>query len=344
MSANKSFPPVYTELPQEASEHLRRALPFINKYKTPVNPVNYAVWYEYVAGTNQPLSDEIDQRLSSNAPITSQVIQSLFEKYVLFGMPERLDVANNNIKLVVDNTINHINKAGSAASSCVAGLTDSQSILDKCSDIDQLKTIVSDILANSHRLTTTSNELKIELEQSSIMMEKMKKELEAVREMARTDGLTGLLNRGAFDKELLDLCHQPPVSLSLALFDLDNFKALNDNFGHLVGDKVLQFFSSLLKKHGNAPHICARFGGEEMVMILIDVSQHQAIELVDAIRMDLAKSQLKQKNTDHVIGQVTVSAGISFFQLGDTPSSLIDRADRALYKAKNNGRNQLKIN
>ncbi len=344
MSGNKSFPPVYTELAQEASENLRQALPLINKYKTPVNPVNYAVWYEYVSGKNQALRDEIDQRLSCNAPITSQITQALFEKYVLFDMPERLENANNGIKLVVDNTINNINKAESTASECAAELTDTQLILNECSDIDTLKSIVNSILANTQTLTNSSNGLKLELEQSSIEMARLKAELEQVKEIARIDGLTGLLNRSAFDKELQNLCNESGGRISLALFDLDHFKLLNDNFGHLVGDRVIQFFASLLKKHSGNEHIAARYGGEEMIVILLDLTQQKAIEFVDLVRSDLANSNLKQKDSDKLIGQITVSAGLSFFQLGDTPSSLIDRADRALYKAKHNGRNQVKIN
>lgn len=344
MSGNKSFPPVYTELAQEASENLRQALPLINKHKTPVNPVNYAVWYEYVSGKNQALRNEIDQRLSCNAPITSQITQALFEKYVLFDMPERLETANNGIKLVVDNTINNISKAESTANVCAAELTDTQSVLDSCSDVETLKTIVTSILANTQTLTRSSNDLKLELEQSSAEMARLKAELEQVKEIARTDGLTGLLNRASFDRELHTLCKESGERVSLALFDLDHFKRLNDSFGHLVGDRVIQFFASLLKKHSGNQHIAARYGGEEMVVILLDLTQQQAAEFVEAVRIGLANCNLKQKNSDKSIGQITVSAGLSFFQLGDTPNSLIDRADRGLYKAKQNGRNQININ
>jgi diguanylate cyclase len=344
MTGNKSFPPVYTELAQEASENLRQALPLINKFKTPVNPVNYAVWYEYVSGKNQALRDEIDQRLSCNAPITAQITQSLYEKYVLFDMPERLETANNGIKLVVDNTLTNINKAGSTASECAAELTDTQAILDNCSDIDTLKSLVSSILTNTQTLASSSQALKVELEQSSAEMERLKAELNAVKQIARVDGLTGLLNRSAFDKELQTLCTSGHMGVSLALFDLDHFKSINDTFGHLLGDKVLQYFASILKRYSGVQHEAARYGGEEMVLIIKNLPKQQAIELVEGIRTDLANSNLKQKNTEESIGQITVSVGMSFFQMGDTPTSLIDRADRALYKAKEQGRNQVKIN
>ncbi len=345
MSGNKSFPPTYSEPAQQASENLRQIIPLVNKHKTPVNPVNYAVWYEYVSGTNEQLRQEIDQHLNTNKPITSQVTQKLYEKYVLFDMPERIEHANVGMKLVVDNTLSNINRVESAASTCVADLTDSQAVLANCSDVDTLKGIVSNILTNTQTLTTTSQELKVELEKSSSEIEQLRTELEAVKEISRTDALTGLINRGTLDKELEKVCSQTQnKSTALLLFDLDHFKNLNDRLGHLIGDKVLQYFSSLLIEHAGDQHLAARFGGEEMVMILYDVSQQKAVEIANKVRTELAGSHLKHKKDDQPIGQVTVSIGVSFFMAGDTPSSFLDRADRALYTAKGNGRNQIQIN
>ena len=90
MAKQPSFPPVYTDAFQQASEHLRQTLPLINQYQTPVNPVNYAVWYEYVSGNNQALINAIDTRLAKGEDITADLTQYLYEKYVLMGMPERL--------------------------------------------------------------------------------------------------------------------------------------------------------------------------------------------------------------------------------------------------------------
>ena len=110
MSANKSFPPVYTDPAQQASENLRQVIPLVNKHKTPINPVNYAVWYEYVSGDNQKLNNEINTLLNNNQLVSSKVTQSLYEKYVLQGMPERLEKANSGLSLVVDNTLENIHK------------------------------------------------------------------------------------------------------------------------------------------------------------------------------------------------------------------------------------------
>lgn len=215
MSNQKSFPPVYGEAPQQASEHLRQVIPLVNKHKTALNPVNYAVWYEYVSGQNQQLKDEIDTRLSNQLPITQEVTQVLYEKYILLDMPERLEQANNVIKLVVDNTMSNINWAEAATSHCVSDLTHSQQVLDNCSDITTLKQVISNILSNTQSLTQTSQELRSELEKSSEEIEKLKSELLTVKEISRTDGLTGLLNRSTFDRELEEVCAHQVIKVLL---------------------------------------------------------------------------------------------------------------------------------
>ena len=259
------------------------------------------------------------------------------------GMPERIEQTNNGMEIVVANTLKNINKAETTAEQCATGFSSTQALLENCDDIEQLKNIVGTILSNTQKLTNTSNDLKQELAQSSQEMLKLKAELDEVKQVARTDGLTGLLNRSAFNKELANLCHQGENHIALALFDLDHFKKINDTFGHLLGDKVLQFFSSILKKHSNNIHLAARYGGEEMAMIMMHINEKQAADLVEVIRVTLADSHLKKKGDNESIGQVTVSVGITMLQKGDSVSRVIDRADQALYQSKANGRNQINI-
>lgn len=344
MTKSSSFPPIYDDEFQLASENLRRTLPLVNQFKTPVNPVNYAVWYEYVSGDNEELTSAIDTRLSKKEPITAEVTQYFYEKYVLMGMPERIDKTNSGLKLVVDNTLENINRAEATATQCTTGLTQSQTDLENCDDVQELKSLVSQILQNTQQLTSSSTELKSELIRSTEEIIKLRHELEAVKHTARTDGLTGLLNRGAFNRELQALCSQGDMVLSLALFDIDNFKRLNDTFGHVLGDKVLQYFATLLNDHRDDIHIAARYGGEEMAMIFLHTNLEESFLLAESIRQQFASSRLKKKGSEESIGQITVSVGISTLQLGDTPLTLLERADKALYKSKADGRNRVNFN
>lgn len=338
--STSSFPPVYTEPFHQASENLRRILPFINQHQTPINPVNYAVWYEYVAGNNQALKQAIDEHLQQYQKITPELTQNLYEQYVLMGMPERLEATNKGLRLVVDNTMTQINRVELAADDFSEDLAIQQTTLEQSETISEIKGVLAEILENTRKLSQSSSDLKQKLTVTTQEIIKLKDELEAVKEQAKTDGLTGLLNRHSLNKELTRLCLQDKTTFTLALFDIDNFKQVNDKFGHLLGDRVLQFFASLLKKHcEDQPHIAARFGGEEMALIFINTPAHNAVKVVDLIRQQLANSNLKKKGSNETIGTVTVSVGVSQHQPGDTTLNIIERTDVALYESKAAGRN-----
>ncbi|PCJ30411.1 MAG: GGDEF domain-containing protein [Gammaproteobacteria bacterium] len=343
MSISPSFPPFYDEATDKAAENLRLALPLIRKNDAPANPVNYAVWYEYVSGNNADLSTAIDELTENSEAITANISQSLYEKYVLMDMPKRLKEANTGLNGVVNNALNNINDVESKTNQCLSNFKESQAALKKCDDIDGLKALVGQILSNTKEMSQTSEDLKESLESSVLEIEKLKDELNCVKKSAERDSLTDLLNRGAFDRELQAACEDDAVNVALLLFDLDHFKAINDNFGHLLGDKVIRFFASLLKKQATGLHLAARYGGEEMAMILFNLSQQEAFSIAEKVRAEFANSRLKKRGSDESIGQVTVSVGISMKRMGDSPLEMIDRADTVLFQSKKNGRNTITV-
>lgn len=152
----------------------------------------------------------------------------------------------------------------------------------------------------------------------------------------RTDPLTGISNRRAFDESLENLlsehqdADQPP--LSIAMLDLDNFKRVNDEQGHLAGDRVLQDLSQLVKAGIREGDIVARFGGEEFVVLMPRTTIGVACTLLERLRQRIA-----EKLT------TTVSIGLAASQPEETSTSLLARADAALYMAKKEGRNLLAI-
>jgi diguanylate cyclase len=344
VARQSSYPPVYTEETEQASENLRLALPLINKHKTAANPVNYAVWYEYVSGENIELANAIDKILADNKPITTEITQTLFEQFVLMGMPERLEHTNQGLKLVVDNTLTDINEVESTTNQCISGFSDSQMALEDCNDVSDLKSLLGNIIADTHKMSMTSTALKDSLEQSAQEIAKLKEELNAVKKSARMDALTGLLNRGSFNTEIEKVCEQDETDTALLLFDIDHFKNINDTFGHLLGDKVIQYFGKLLQKHTPENSHTARYGGEEMAMILLNVSEQEAFALAEKVRLNFANSRLKKRGSEETIGQITTSVGISMKKPVDTPADIIERADNALYSAKQNGRNRVVFN
>jgi len=168
--------------------------------------------------------------------------------------------------------------------------------------------------------------------------------LEAIKRDAISDSLTGLYNRHYFDGALrreAERCHRYGVTASLLLLDLDEFKEINDEYGHRVGDKVLRILGGLILKHVRAADVPCRYGGDEFAVILSDTPQPEALTVAERIRADVEVTFERQP----VYGQfleMSVSGGLATLPLdANTPEHLFVLADGALYEAKNAGSNRI---
>ena len=158
-------------------------------------------------------------------------------------------------------------------------------------------------------------------------------EYRRVKHMALRDYLSGLGNRGRFEQDLhhaLAMSERRQVGLSLVMFDLDNFKQVNDRFGHPDGDKVIRHFSTLLKKAVRASDRCYRIGGDEFAVLLQPASDDSAQHVIRRIQ------QLMQADATLQALQIGCSCGYANHLHGDTVTTLVDRADRHLYQHKRN--------
>ncbi|MCP5196929.1 MAG: GGDEF domain-containing protein [Gammaproteobacteria bacterium] len=169
------------------------------------------------------------------------------------------------------------------------------------------------------------------------------------------DRLTGLLNRKTFDERLINILlnsrrtdltldmlrskerRQPDVGNCywLAILDIDHFKRINDTFGHLYGDEVLLLMANLMRKSFRRSDLLFRYGGEEFVVVLKTAEMDNTLSILERFRCTVESYSFPQ------VGQVTVSMGFSQIGVTEMPNMVIERADRALYYAKGNGRNQI---
>ena len=161
-----------------------------------------------------------------------------------------------------------------------------------------------------------------------------------LQEMADTDALTGLNNRRVIDKLVRTaLLHSAAFSISLVLgiIDIDDFKDVNDTYGHSVGDKVLVTISGILKKEiGRVKSsMIGRWGGEEFLFIFPNTSMDEAVKRLEDIRVLIEKTEFEE------IGTKTISIGMTAFCADDTGDEVFQRADEALYEAKGTGKNKI---
>ncbi|MGE5329909.1 MAG: diguanylate cyclase [Deltaproteobacteria bacterium] len=163
-----------------------------------------------------------------------------------------------------------------------------------------------------------------------------------MKEIATTDALTGIFNRLYFQEKFskeLKIAHENDYPLSFVIFDIDHFKKFNDNYSHLVGDKVLKIITSVVKNSIRRTDIIARYGGEEFVIIFPNMDVERAEETCEMLRKKIETTPVKTRDLSL---SVTVSFGVANYPLNAySEENLIKAADRALYKAKNAGRNRV---
>lgn len=166
----------------------------------------------------------------------------------------------------------------------------------------------------------------------------LKRALLKIKELEGKDSLTGILNRRAFMRVFvkeIKRAKRYKIPLSLAILDLDNFKLINDNYGHKAGDMVLKRVCRMVKKNIREQDVFARLGGEEFVILFPHTNLDEAYLVSERLRLKIA--ELKFKGLSH---RITASFGITSLKEDDNPETILKRADEALYEAKRSGKNR----
>ena len=200
-----------------------------------------------------------------------------------------------------------------------------------------------DIKSFKTRLETFQNDLLEELQKANDTIHALEKEVQELQKLSNIDPLTKLYNRKALEAELEELLRhskERKLDLVIAMIDVDDFKKVNDTYGHIAGDKVLLFLAKFLKNSIREYDKAYRYGGEEFLVIFNRTTTKAAIKVAERILNMVRKNTLIYKNQKI---RITLSMGMSEHQKGDTAESLIERADAALYEAKKNGKDQLVI-
>jgi diguanylate cyclase len=199
-------------------------------------------------------------------------------------------------------------------------------------EVEGLRTAVAERQAEENIATKA---LRHEIEQ-------LRQNVARAQNEARTDPLTGAANRGAFDEELARRCELAAAggeTFALVSADIDHFKQINDTYGHPVGDRVLTAFVEFLRARVRKSDLIARCGGEEFGVILPGATLRPAMRKARKLIEELARSDWAVDGTTKL--RFTASMGVAAWHDGDDPASLVERVDRALYRAKHEGRNRV---
>jgi diguanylate cyclase len=207
----------------------------------------------------------------------------------------------------------------------------------------ELEKVRQVLLQQMASVLESNQKLEDDLVYARCRMEEQAEELDRARREAHTDALSGVANRKSFDEKLLLLLgalKRGGEPFVLILCDMDHFKWINDTHGHQAGDNVLRQFGQLLRKCVRDGDVVARYGGDEFALLLPKIELPTGLKIADRLRTEVTRTNFGLGSAAEEAA-VTLSVGVAMARKGDTPESIIERADEGLYASKRGGRNQV---
>ncbi|MBH8612126.1 GGDEF domain-containing protein [Pseudomonas mohnii] len=332
---------LYPEDTREAVALLKQALPLMVRHNIPPNPVHYALWYTYSKGQEPELNFRLDRLLNYFDCFPPESAEKLFREYIIRDELEGTRIGQQQAINLVDTMERDV-------SCSVKGCLNFQASIGHCLDLlgvsfdKSLPAILDDLQQSAQLMRDQQALFLFQLRAAQNEIVALRDKLKQASLVAMLDGLTQVFNRDTFNRLLEQSLNDTPHGLALVMLDIDHFKQFNDQYGHLLGDRVLQHVGQVLRDLLPPQAIVARYGGEEFCVILKECSDlDSAHAFAEQLRLKVQSLRIKARSIDKVLDTITASFGVALFEAGDNLETLLTRADDALYQAKRSGRNQV---
>jgi diguanylate cyclase len=336
----------FNKLMESTYQLAKRLLPFMAKKRIPLTPFNYRLFYDYLAGDNVELKLKLDEVLIASATNfltqeTSEGLYHYFYDYVgdkvktLTQMGDKLNEVSQDLGANLEKTIDSTGHYRQVLNETAQQIN--QGDLEAAS----LRNILDSLLQETKFALNSQSDLADHIDSTNKIIATLTSELRDQTRLANIDELTQLYNRRymtySYNQFLSDNPKDPV--LSLALFDLDHFKIVNDTHGHSIGDKVLILCAKILQGHADSRiQLPCRYGGEEFLVLYPKLPLKEAAAYAEIVRKQVEETKIL------VRGQavpITISCGVALYREGEEFLSFVERADQALYHAKSTGRNKV---
>lgn len=334
--------------PAEIAETAKKVIANAAKAKILLSVEAYHVWFEYFLGHNSSLAKDIEQIAATGVAFSPAINKKLHTKY--FPQQQQQDAqlmseVQRETQAMIESMVSELLKANKDTSQFGDRLEQYSTKLKTATKMSDIQLIMKAMLQDTTAQAASSRQLESKLKEASAQTEALRNKLHETEKEAYIDGLTGLNNRKAFDKKiaaLFDEFRKAKYYFSVIFIDIDFFKKFNDTFGHKVGDLVLQIVGATLHKGVKGSDFPARYGGEEFVVLLPATTLDNARIVAEQLRVQIMLKKPTHPETGEVYSKITASMGVSQIKPEDTVETVVERADKALYLAKQSGRNNVK--
>ncbi len=328
---------------EESAEILRRALQLMAPHKAAFHPLSYALWYEHAADLNPGLSRDLGKYSVPEAPLCEPDVSRLYALHIAARDVEAFERAQSQLRALLEDTASGAASTQAATARFTHNLDIVKNKLEQPVDAATLKHLVGSLLSQAHMMQKVAVEFSEKLTTHRTEVMGVVERLERAQTEPLRDPLTGLTNRHGFQRAAEALTTPNLNGVTLLTADVDHFKKINDTHGHVIGDKVLLKIAEILRNHIKAEDVASRLGGDEFAVLLPGKSLSEAAELAEQIRVSVSRTLISRSDGAEYAGQVSLSIGLAVGEEDDTLETLRHRADAALYRAKDAGRNSVSL-
>ncbi|HSC85323.1 MAG TPA: GGDEF domain-containing protein [Pseudomonas sp.] len=332
---------LYPEETRKAADLLKQAVPHMVRHDIPPNPIHYALWYTYSKGSEPELNRRLDKAVKDFSSFPPEIAAKLFRDFIINGELEEARAGQQQVIELVDDIQGNVSRSVTGSQHYQLSLSQGLAALQD-PIVDDLPNVLTELQQSTQLMHDQQEQFLYRLQAAQTEIQNLRTQLERAQAAATLDSLTHVFNRHAFTRLLEQALSSDAEGLALVMLDIDHFKQFNDQYGHPLGDRVLQHVGQLMRDLLPARGVAARYGGEEFCVILRDCHDlNSASTFAEKLRLKIQALRIKVRSTDQVLDSITASFGLALAESGDTFESLVTRADDALYQAKRNGRNQI---
>ncbi len=330
-----------TETLEETAKYVRLVLPLMTKHGIPITPKNYTTWYYYVTGKNKELQEAIDSIIEKREPCSEETNDKLYHRFAVEKEESMLKGIREKLQQTLLTVFGELNELSGQTQEFESTALKSVEKLSEDMSIRDIKNILDEVVVATKKIRKSGEDTQQRLKITTKTLQALQKEFEHTKHELLVDFLTGVLNRKGFDETLVKSISETTGHLCLLIIDIDHFKKFNDKYGHIVGDEVLKFVAKNIRKVVRGNDLVARIGGEEFAVILPETPLIGAVTVGENVRTSIASLKLERKGKTEKLETITVSIGAAQYQPGESLENFVNRADQALYSAKNAGRNRV---
>jgi diguanylate cyclase len=306
-------------------------------------PQFYELWYRYFDGDPEVVR-QVD---GHEGPLDESACEKIYARCLgNAAQGEAIEKAGDQVRKSIESLTGTLTSEISAATEYQGRLGGAAEKISKAGSAKELGAVVSGLIADTGKMLEKSKSLEGQLAKSRDEIATLQQQLEAAQLEAATDGLTGICNRKAFDKHIYEQvveANDAHTPLVLMMLDIDNFRRFNEKYGLPVGDQVLRLVARTLLANVKGRDTAARYGGEEFAILLPGTALKAGIQVAEILRHSIETKEVTDKANNVSLGTVTLSIGVAKYKEGESVAGFVERALAALQKAKEGGRNRVRV-